>query len=114
MLSNRNCPFIYAIMQHVFPYIKPVKIYIMHGLCYHVTHRYAVVNGLFTHRYAVVNRRQYHRYERGRAAVNENLFPPVTVPLFTRTWGTSFLISNRWIFKCCMVYAIMLHNVMQS
>jgi hypothetical protein len=47
MLSNRNCPFIYAIMQHVFPYIKPVKIYIMHGLCYHVTHRYAVVNGLF-------------------------------------------------------------------
>jgi hypothetical protein len=33
-------------MQHVFPYIKPVKIYIMHGLCYHVTHRYAVVNGV--------------------------------------------------------------------
>jgi hypothetical protein len=31
-------------MQHVFSYIKPVKIYIMHGLCYHVTHRYAVVN----------------------------------------------------------------------
>ena len=46
MLLNRNCPFIYAIMQHVFPYIKPVKIYIMHGLCYHVTHRYAVVNGV--------------------------------------------------------------------
>jgi hypothetical protein len=86
-------------MQHVFPYIKPVKIYIMHGLCYHVTHRYVVVN-----------RRQYHRYERGRAAVNENLFPPVTVPLFTRTWGTSFLISNRWIFKYCMVYAIMLQR----
>jgi hypothetical protein len=31
-------------MQHVFPYIKRVKIYIIHGLCYHVTHRYAVVN----------------------------------------------------------------------
>ena len=88
-------------MQHIFPYIKPVKIYIMYGLCYHVTHRYAVVNGLFMHRYAVVNRRQYHRYERGRAAVNENLFPPVAVPLFTRTWSTSFLISKPvGDFKC--------------
>jgi hypothetical protein len=77
-------------MQHVFPYIKPVKIYIMHGLCYHVTHRYAVVNDVHMVIFVSVSQVQkipsmhdlctlLHIFMRAY------LFPPVTAPLFTRT-----------------------------
>jgi hypothetical protein len=45
-ISSCNCAFIYVNVEHVFPYLRPVEIYIMHGLYYHVTQRYAVVNGV--------------------------------------------------------------------
>jgi hypothetical protein len=43
-VSSRNCAFIYANVEHIFPYLKPVEIKMLHGLSYHVTQRYAVVN----------------------------------------------------------------------